>query len=79
MTQENTDDRPPMAVAMEWSARLTTIALEMVIPPAGGYWLDGRIGTSPAFVIVGAILGFVLGIFHLVQLARQQRPPTSRS
>jgi uncharacterized protein YqgC (DUF456 family) len=79
MTQENTDDRPPLAIAMEWSARLTTIALEMALPPAAGHWLDGRTGSSPAFVIAGAILGFVLGMFHLMQMVRQNRPPTPTS
>ena len=47
-----------MAIAIEWSTRLMAIGLEMALPAAGGYWLDLRVGTSPLFVILGAILGF---------------------
>ena len=55
------------------------IGLEMAIPPAGGYWLDLRVGTSPLFVILGAILGFVGGMFHLLQIAGQKGPSQPRS
>ncbi|MGO9113754.1 MAG: AtpZ/AtpI family protein [Thermoguttaceae bacterium] len=74
MAKDNFDHRPPMAIAIEWSARLMTIGLEMAIPPAGGYWLDLRFGTLPVFVILGAILGFVAGMLHLLQIARQKGP-----
>jgi F0F1-type ATP synthase assembly protein I len=75
MTKDNSDDRSPMAIAVEWSARLTTIGLEMAIPAGGGFWLDFRLGTSPVFVILGALFGFAAGMFHLLQIARQQGPP----
>ncbi len=71
MTTGKFDDRPPMAIAIEWSTRLMVIGLEMAIPPAGGYWLDVRVGTFPVFVILGAILGFVGGMFHLLKTAQQ--------
>ncbi len=64
------DDRSPMAVAMEWSARVTTISLEIVIPAAIGYWLDRRWGTEPVFVVVGAILGLVAFTYNFVKLAQ---------
>jgi F0F1-type ATP synthase assembly protein I len=79
MAKDNSDDRPPMAVAMEWSTRLMAIGLEMALPAGGGYWLDLRIGTSPVFVILGATLGFAVGMFQLLQIARQQGPPKPRS
>ena len=60
-----------MTIAIEWSTRLMTIGLEMALPAAGGYWLDLRVGTLPTFVILGAILGFVTGILHLLRIARQ--------
>lgn len=74
MTRETSDDRSPMALAIEWSTRMMTIGLEMALPAGGGYWLDLRAGTSPLFVIVGAILGFAAGMYHLLQIARQQEP-----
>ena len=72
MTEQTPDDRSSMTAAMEWSARLTTIGLEMALPAGGGYWLDLHIGTSPVFVILGALLGFAVGMFHLMQIARQK-------
>ncbi len=71
MMRDTSDDRSPLAVAVEWSARLTAIGLEMALPPAAGYWFDLRVGMSPLFVILGAILGFAAGMFHLLQIARQ--------
>ncbi len=71
MKKDTPDDRPPMALAIEWSTRLMVIGMEMALPAAGGYWLDHRIGTSPAFVSLGAMLGFAAGMFHLLQIARQ--------
>jgi ATP synthase protein I len=65
-------DRPPMTVAMEWSARITTIALEMALPAGGGHWLDTRFGTSPILTAIGALLGLTVGMLHLLQIARQQ-------
>ena len=59
-------------MAIEWSSRLTVIGLEMALPAAGGYWLDRRFGTAPVFVILGAILGFAAGMFHLLQIAKEQ-------
>ena len=70
--EDTSDDRSPMALAIEWSARLMTIGLEMALPAAGGYWLDLRIGTSPVIVILGTMLGFAAGMFHLMQIARQK-------
>jgi F0F1-type ATP synthase assembly protein I len=78
MVENNSNDRSPMAIAIEWSARLTAIGMEMALPAAAGYWLDRRIGTSPAFVALGAILGFSAGMLHLLQIARQQGPQKSR-
>ena len=74
MTEDNSDDRPPMALAIEWSTRLMVIGLEMALPAAGGHWLDLRAGTAPIFVILGAMLGFAAGMFHLLQIARQKSP-----
>jgi len=72
MNKNAPDDRSPMTLAIEWSTRLMTIGLEMALPAAAGHWLDLRIGTSPIFVILGAMLGFAVGMFHLMQIARQQ-------
>ena len=74
MTKDTSDDRSPMTIAIEWSTLLTAIGLEMALPPAGGYWLDLHVGTSPIFLVLGAMLGFAAGMFHLLRIARQQGP-----
>jgi len=74
MTENTPDGRSPIAIAIEWSTRLMTIGLEMALPAAAGYWLDLHISTSPVFVILGALLGFIAGMFHLLQIARFQGP-----
>jgi len=40
----------------------------------GGNWLDGRLGTTPLFVLLGAFLGFGGGCWSMVsRLLRGQR------
>jgi hypothetical protein len=68
------DDRLPWAVAMQWVARLTTISLEMALPGLGGFWLDQWLGTRVVFLIVGVIVGFAAGMWHLVQLTKPIKP-----
>ena len=68
------DDRVPLAIAMEWTSRITTISLEMVVPALAGYWLDQRLGTRVLFLIVGAILGFSTALLSLLRLTK---PPGS--
>ncbi len=66
------DERSPMAAALDWTARITTIGLEMALPAGGGYWLDQRFHTLPILSAVGALLGFAVGFYHLLKIARQE-------
>lgn len=68
------NDTSPFVLAMQWSSRITTISLELVVPVLIGYWLDRRWGTLPLLIIVGVILGFVTATLSLLQLAK---PPGS--
>lgn len=70
MVSPSNDDRPPLVVAMQWVQQITTVALEMALPAGLGYWLDGKWGTAPWLVICGAILGFIVSMSHLMQLAK---------
>ena len=70
--QSVTDERPtpdPLALAMEWVAKITTVALEMVLPAIGGGYLDRRYGTS-FWALAGVVLGVVVGIWHLLQMTK---------
>ena len=72
---EPDDQRSPWAVAMEWTSRLTTISLEMVLPAVGGYWLDRHLGWGkPVFLLLGTLLGFAVSMVHLVRLAKSDSP-----
>ena len=59
----------PLARAVEWVTKITTVALEMVLPAIGGGWLDRRLGTT-YWALVGVVLGMVVGMWHLLQMTR---------
>lgn len=51
------------------------IAATMVLPLAGGLWLDNRLDTGPWFTLAGALLGVfsVLGLIFKIALYANQR------
>jgi uncharacterized protein YqgC (DUF456 family) len=59
----------PLAAALEWVSKITTVALEMVLPTVGGAYLDRRWGTR-YWALVGLIVGVTVGMWHLLQLTR---------
>lgn len=42
-----------------------TLAASIALFAIGGNWLDGKLGTSPLFVLVGTFLGFAGGFYSL--------------
>ena len=62
-----------MVVALQWTSRITSISLELIVPPLVGFWLDRRLGTRLLFLIVGVLLGFLTATLSLVQLTK--KPP----
>jgi F0F1-type ATP synthase assembly protein I len=70
---DSSDDRSAMARAYGWAARLTTISLEMALPALGGFWVDQKLGTKCLFLILGAVLGFVVGFWQLLKLAHRSK------
>lgn len=69
MEQTPDHNPPPMAVAMTWVSRITTISLLMVVPGVGGLWLDRRLGTQVVFTLVGFVLGLTAGLWQLIKLS----------
>jgi len=53
---------------------LAQVGLEMVIPIGLGGWVDEQMGSGPWLLVLGVVLGFVLGIVHLVVFARRDDP-----
>jgi len=56
-----------MAIAAHWASQITGMAFEVILPVVIGRWLDQRWGTS-VWTMVGAVLGPVLGFWHLLTL-----------
>ena len=68
-SNNNDSDSHFLTVLYQWSARMSGIALELVIPAAIGVWLDRLCGTVVLFAILGTFLGMALVFWHLVKLA----------
>lgn len=49
----------------------TEFALIEILFVGGGYWLDVKFGTLPGCLLAGALIGFALGIVHIVSIARE--------
>jgi ATP synthase protein I len=60
-------------------AMISTVVAEMVVPILIGVWLDNRYGWTPWGMTIGAVLGLVGGVGHLIVLARrsEKRDETS--
>lgn len=54
-------------------ARYAGLGMEMVGGIGGfmllGWWLDSRLGTERRWLIVGAVVGCVAGMYHLIRQA----------
>ncbi|PZC44823.1 MAG: putative F0F1-ATPase subunit Ca2+/Mg2+ transporter [Chloroflexi bacterium] len=44
------------------------LALCIVGGAAGGFWLDGRLGTKPLLTLIGLLLGIGLGFYGLYRI-----------
>jgi F0F1-type ATP synthase assembly protein I len=42
----------------------TTLAVTVLAGVGGGYWLDGRLGTRPLFLLLGGTLALAAGLYH---------------
>jgi F0F1-type ATP synthase assembly protein I len=42
----------------------TTLAVTVLAGLGGGYWLDGRLGTRPAFLLIGGALGVGAALYQ---------------
>ena len=73
------EPRSPLATGLQWASRITSLGLEFALPTLAGAYLDHRWHSSPAGALTGMVLGFVVMILHLLQIAREgSAPPTGR-
>ena len=61
-----------MAEAMNWVSKITTVALEMVLPGLAGSWLDNQLETR-FLALLGFVLGISLGMWHLIAMTKSKR------
>ena len=69
---ERPESRSRLAVGMQWAAGATTIGMEFVLPVYLGSVADRWWKTGPWLTIVGVLLGFAVGMIHVVQFARRK-------
>lgn len=68
---QNDGDGIFRAALYQWSARMSGIAFEMVIPALIGIGLDQFCGTVVLFTLLGVVLGMVLGFWQLIKIASE--------
>jgi ATP synthase protein I len=51
----------------------------MALPAFFGNWLDKKWGTSPILTAIGALLGFVCGLTHLLQMTKEAERKEQKS
>lgn len=68
LTPQNS--RKTTASAYRWANQVTSLGIELVIPIAGGWWIDTKYGLSPWLTVCGVLLGAVLGTLGLSKLIR---------
>lgn len=59
-----------IAKGVQWVSKITTVALEMVVPVIIGSWLDRKLGTQ-FLTILGIALGVPLGLWHLIKMTKR--------
>ncbi len=60
---------------------ISQVGIEMVAPALIGLWIDNKLAWLPWATVTGVVLGFVLGITHLVILMKQSdesEPPKGK-
>jgi hypothetical protein len=75
--RDESDDQADIAGAMNMASTVTTIALEMAVPAAVGYWIGAKFGIAPLLAALGAALGIFVGIRSLLHLT-PPKPPAKK-
>ncbi|WP_010583907.1 AtpZ/AtpI family protein [Schlesneria paludicola] len=67
---DDRDGRSATARGYVLATRVTSIGMQMAIPPAIGWWADSKFNTGPWLLILGAAFGFTVSMLELVRLAK---------
>ncbi len=71
-SDNNRDGRSSAARGYVLASRVTSISIQMALPPGVGWWLDERFATSPWLMIVGVLLGFSVAMLELLKFAKEK-------
>jgi ATP synthase protein I len=69
-SDDDRDGRSPVARGYVLASRVTSIGMQMALPPLIGWWVDNQFNTSPWLLILGGIFGFSVSMLELVRLAK---------
>ena len=70
-SDDDRDGRNSVARGYVVASRVMSIGMQMAVPPAIGWWADGKFNTAPWLLCLGAVIGFAVSMTELVQLARE--------
>jgi F0F1-type ATP synthase assembly protein I len=59
---------------LRYSSLGVEFTLTFLLPLGVGFWLDGKAGTRPGFMLLGGAVGFAVGLWRLIKQARQPPP-----
>ena len=69
-TDNDKCDVNSMAEAMKWVSIVTSVVGVMTVPAVAGIWMDNLLGTKCLFLILGVIVGFVAGMYCLLEMVK---------
>jgi Putative F0F1-ATPase subunit Ca2+/Mg2+ transporter len=69
------DQRSPLSIGMGWASRIMGLSFEFSIPPLAGYFVDRWLGSNPIGILVGMVVGFLVGMLHILQIAKGPSKP----
>lgn len=53
---------------LAWTLSWTTL-FSLIVPLLGGIWLDKQLGTTPLFILLGALLGILAATVGVARMA----------
>ena len=62
---------PWWALALRITGLGWYVAFCIILGVVGGLWLDGRLNTTPAFTLVGTVLGTVVAFYGMYKLTSE--------
>ena len=74
-SDDHRDGRNSVARGYVIATRVSSIGMQMALPPLLGYWADVKFNTAPWLVILGAALGFSVSLLELIRFAKDSEVP----